>query len=163
MTTLKFYLSVSLFFVAFICYSQRPMHSGGGRQVMRYRSTNDSIRLQSVQQKIDELIARKKFSQKVLDSLMEEQKNIFSSVYYVTIYEPRKDFVLSDSLEKLETLEEVYRVSVYRKNGIPAILYQCKNLVALEIINCSLNELPQELNELPNLATVYLFNNVSRN
>jgi Leucine-rich repeat (LRR) protein len=137
------------------------MQGGGGRQIVRYKTADDSLRMMAVQQKIDELISIKKFSQRTLDSLMDEQRKLFERTYFVTIYEPRRDFVLSDSLEGMENLEEVYSVSIYRKKEIPGILYRCKNLVALEIISCSLDELPEELNQLSYLTTVYLFNNIS--
>lgn len=115
----------------------------------------------AVQQKIDDLISQKKFKQKTLDSLMDLQNKLFGKTYFVTIYEPSRDYILADSLEKVKDLEQVYRVSIYRKSAIPPIVYQCKNLIALEIINCRLNELPSQLDQLRDLKTVYLFNNTS--
>lgn len=160
MTHPKFLLALLLIFLGPLAFSQPPARTGG-RQVMRYKTKDDSLQVLAVQQKIDELISKKKFSQKTLDSLMELQKKLYEQTYFVTIYQPRRDFVLSDSLEKRESLDDVFSVSIYRKNEIPAIVYQCKNLVSLEIIGCTLEEMPEALNQLPHLSTVYLFNNVS--
>lgn len=162
MTPTKFTLLLLLVIGTTSAAGQPRTGMGGGRQVIRYTSSEDSLQLLMVQQKIDELVAKKKFSQKTLDSLMDHQRRLFKNTYYVTIYEPRKDFILSDSLEKIQNLDDVYRVSVFKKKEIPAIVFRCKNLLDLEIISCAIDELPQELNLLPNLTRLYLFNNVSK-
>lgn len=159
---ITFSLLFLLFISTFLAFGQPRSRMGGGRQVMRYKTAEDSLQFLAVQQKIDALIATKKFSQKTLDSLMERQRIVFENIIYVTVYEPRKDFVLADSLEKIQNLDEVYRVSVYKKNEIPPIVFRCKNLLDLEIISCTINELPRQLDELPNLTRLYLFNNVSK-
>jgi leucine-rich repeat protein SHOC2 len=151
-----------LLLVVYTATAQPRMRTGGGRQVMRFKSKEDSVRLLTVQQKIDEIISKKKFSQKALDSLMELQKKLYDGTYFVTIYEPRRDFILADSLEKLANLDEVYHVSVYRKSEIPNLVFKCKNLIDLEIIHSALDELPRQFNDLPNLTTLYLFNNTSK-
>lgn len=153
---------VFLFTVTCAAVTAQPrFHTGGGRQVMRFKAKEDSVKLILVQQKIDELITDKKFRQRSLDSLMELQKKLYDGTYFITLYEPRRDFVLADSLEKIKNLDQVYQVSVYKKEGIPPLVLKCKNLVSLEIINSTIHELPVALNALQNLTTVYLFNNKS--
>jgi Leucine-rich repeat (LRR) protein len=129
---------------------------------MRYKTKEDSLQLITVQQKIDELVSSKKFRQQTLDSLMNLQTRLFSATYFVTIFEPRRDYILADDLESIGALDEVYRVSVYKKDAIPAIVFRCKNLVSLEIISCTLDELPAELNQLTSLTKLYVYKNKSK-
>ncbi|HEY0653040.1 MAG TPA: hypothetical protein VGD65_07925 [Chryseosolibacter sp.] len=154
-------LILLLSLVALGAHAQPRMRMGGGRQIMRFKTKEDSLQLITVQQKIDELISKKKFSQKSLDSLMNLQRKLHENTHFVTIYEPRRDYVLSDSLEKIANLDEVFQVSVYKKDGIPPLVFKCRNLVSLEVVNSKLDELPVELHALTNLTTVYLFNNIS--
>lgn len=134
----------------------------GQFQVMRYKTAEDSINMLNVQAAIDELIMKKPLQQKKLDSLMNVQQAISSRVIFKTVFRPSRDFLLTDSLSQFDEYGEIYRVSVFEKSAIPDVVYKCKDLVSLELVNTSIDALPERLNELKNLKVIYIYNNKSK-
>lgn len=145
------------------CNAQPSSPKYGQIRVPVFRTKADSVQLLSVQKKIDDELARKKFSQRKVDSLMQLQNEIYQqSITYKMIYRPNRDYVLTDSLTGLSDFSGITKVCVYHKKEVPEIVWKCKDLEALELVNTQVTVLPKELNTLPLLKTIHIYRNHSK-
>ncbi len=148
--------------LALIGYSQSMQPRFGQYRLSRYYSAQDSLDAIKIQGDIEILASRRPFNQKKYDSLMGLYGTIFKRMAYKNVYAPSRDFIIDDSLAGYEDLSEVTQVSVNRKKNIPDIVFRCENLVELELVNCTIDELPRQLDRLPNLKSLSIYNNSSK-
>lgn len=128
-----------------------------------FRSKDDSLRLILVHHSIDEELLKHPPRQRKLDSLIDLERRIYNeAIVFKVIYKPSKNFILTDSLMSVRDFAEIKYVTVSGKSIIPDEVFKCINIEALELINTSIEELPKELNTLPSLKTVNIYNNHSK-
>jgi Leucine-rich repeat (LRR) protein len=153
-------------FFLFLCHAfsvlpaqpSRPQY--GQIRVPVFRSPQDSLKLIEVQEKIDEELARKKFRQQKIDSLMLVQSKIYSeAIIYKMIYRPSREYIVTDSLQGRTDFTGITQVCIYAKKEIPEILWKCKDLEALELVNTQIKKLPRKLRALAHLKTVHIYRN----
>jgi Leucine-rich repeat (LRR) protein len=156
-----FFLSFCTFFSLAATLAQNSQY--GQVRVRVFRSGEDSLQLAQVQKSIDEELTRKPLHQKKLDSLMTLQGKLYKEgITFKTVYRPGRDFVVTDSLLHVTDFSGITKVCVYGKHEIPAVLFRCRDLEALELVNTSIGRLPEALNSLPGLKSVYIYNNRSK-
>lgn len=78
-------------------------------------------------------------------------------------YKPRRSFIsyadLKSGKVSADTIKQL-SISDLRAASIPPEVFACKNLEELELVNTQIDELPDALNSLTKLSSVYLYNNV---
>jgi Leucine-rich repeat (LRR) protein len=160
-----FYISIWGTFFLVALHSPPPLKAQpagsqfGEIRVRVFRSVQDSLQFQQIEKQLDEELTHKPLRQKKLDSLMKLQTTIFTEgIVFKTIYHPSRNYILTDSLRPDTDLAAVRRICVYKKSELPAIVYQCKNLEALELVNTSIRKLPG-LKGLTMLKSIYIYNN----
>lgn len=163
MTRLLFHLFLSSFPLLIIipCTGQFQ-HRFGARNVFVYKSKEDSLLMITVQEKTDEELRRKPVRQKVVDSLMNLSSKIYSNGLMRTVYLPERDYLNTDSIKPDTDLEQVTRLSVYRKAQIPDVVWKCKNLEALELLYTQIEHIPEQLAGLQKLKKLFVYNNRSK-
>lgn len=100
------------------------------------------------------------------DSLLQVRYDIIQRGFlgWHGIYRPDPDFT---SLAEIDNNEidptKVWRLSIsdYPLRRLPAVIYNCKNLEALELVNTQITRLPRRLNRLSKLKVLYVYNNQS--
>ncbi len=112
-----------------------------------FRSRQDSIRLEQINDAIADCQQRQPPDPTCLDTLLAVRRKIVEEgiVRYIRIYSPTHDYVPFDSLRFIKDLSVIRRVTISnrRLRGIPAPVLQCTNLQTLEIVNCRLRRLPE--------------------
>ena len=164
MTDLKSSFRAILFF--FFCASAIQMSAQpasniyGQHRIKLFRSKDDSIRYTMVEKSIDEELSHSPLRHQKMDSLTQLQSKIFAEgIVFKTVYRPSKDFILTDSLTTTSDFLLVKKLCIYNKKEIPEILWNCKDLEALEFINTSIKRLPKELAAFPNLKSIGIYHN----
>jgi Leucine-rich repeat (LRR) protein len=154
--------SVSVAFFVFVCLFQTraQMSQHGQVRVRVFRAAEDSLQLIAIQNNIDAVLKQKPLRQKKLDSLMTLQGKLYEeAIIFKMIYRPGRDFIVTDSLLDVADFSGIKKVCVYGKHEIPAVVWKCRDLEALELVNTSIETLPEALNSLPALKSVYIYNN----
>lgn len=144
--------------------SPRPERSlANAKRVPVYRSKSDSIQLETVNRLFQQAIAANRESRKYskdLDSLsrLVQKIQMEGVLRYKDIYFSSPGFVTVDSLKKLSDFSRVTKISIENTAQVPQEVFRCINLESLEFVNTRINSLP-DLNSLPNLRTVGIYNN----
>lgn len=155
------FLSFITFFYADKIQAQGPQY--GQIRIRVFRSAADSLQLLALQENIDAELRRKPLQQKKVDSLMTLQGKLYDeAIVFKTIYRPSRDFIVTDSLLHVTDFSGITKVCVYGKREIPEVLWKCTSLEALELVNTSINELPEALNRLPALKAINVYQNRSK-
>ena len=131
-----------------------------------YKSKQDSIKLHRIEKELSNLINTTDADVKKLDSLraLLEKTQSTEITGFRSIYLPATDHVSLDSLLRMKDLLSVKRVSIhnYHSKDLPAILFQCRNLESLELINTTVRHLPSTLNVLTHLRLVRIYNHAGK-
>lgn len=101
--------------------------------------------------------------QSFFDSLNKAELPLLRKATWQYIYAPRKSFTsYSDLKSGIVSPDSIKQLSIsdVRSVRVPAEVLKCKNLEELELVNTRIDELQDELNSLPKLTTIYLYNNV---
>ncbi len=80
---------------------------------------------------------------------------------YRKVYQPSSNFFPFDSLAMITDHSRVTHLSIHQKSfsNLPDLVFQCKNLQSLELVNTRLKRLPKKLKSLPKLESIYVLNN----
>lgn len=101
---------------------------------------------------------------KSITKYLEDKKILFNDKL-LTREELRKEKFYKSFDEALEEPEKVYKLSIiYSKNNekLIEVLNKCKNLQIINLLNCNITEIPNELFEIKNLQYLFLdHNNIS--
>lgn len=156
-----FVFSTFLLLGEFPLYAQRGSYDNPLR-VPIYKSERDSVRLNEIHSQIALLREKAPANSKKLDSLFrlygETHKEVI--IGYRNDYLPAQDHISIDSLRKMTDFSLVTKVSIhnYAAAEIPDIIFRCKNLTSLEMINTGITELTARLDSLRNLQSVRICN-----
>ena len=145
----------------FSLYAQRGSVNNPIR-IPIYKSERDSVRVNEIHSQIALLRETAPASSKKLDSLFHlyEETHKKGIIGYRNDYLPAQDHIGLDSLMKMTDFTSVTKVSIhnYAAAELPGIIFRCKNLTSLEMINTGITELPARLDSLPNLQSVKICN-----
>jgi Leucine-rich repeat (LRR) protein len=133
----------------------------GQRNVFIYKTKEDSLQMIAIEQKMEEEIRRKPNRGKTIDSLRQAQMAILSQGIRKRVFFPERGFIVTDSIKETTDLSTITKLTVYKKNEIPAIVWKCKNLRELELVNTTINSIPESLDDLDSLTRLYIHHNRS--
>jgi Leucine-rich repeat (LRR) protein len=132
-----------------------------------FTDRNDSMAYANLQAEIQKHFApgRSRTLAKI-DSLFSLQRALRDKIIgYKTIYAAHRDFTpFEHLLNGMVDPDTVTKLSFSGKSlsKLPTEIYQCSNLVELEILNSSIRKLPRKLNSLHTLRAIYIYNNGTR-
>ncbi len=123
-----------------------------------YKYSTDSVAYSKLQQLInDEFKEDIEPDNKKVDSLFERQREIRARILgYRYLFKP--SYTLSDELNA-DNIDTIKTLSVVGKSAIPAMVYQCKNLLTLELVNTKIKKLPRNLKTLTRLTDIRVYTN----
>ncbi len=132
----------------------------GPLKVRQFKSKIDSIRLAGIEAQLDMAYTQRPLMMRRIDSLASLQLELYrNAVIYRNIYRPGPGFITTDSLQMLDDLSGIRKVSVVGKSAIPDIVWKCDDLESLELINTSIDRIPERLDDLPKLTRLLIYNN----
>lgn len=162
---------ISIFLIAILLsptVGAQTFASGSGKRygqqlIPIFRSKKDSMRLASLDVEMERLLSSRSGRSKI-DSIFQLRSKLYNEVVVGTrrIFYPGREFISSDSVAKMKDKANVRKISVSNVREIPSLVYACENVEAIEFVNTDLQNIPQELNRLPKLKTLYVYNNHSR-
>ena len=127
-----------------------------------YRSKTDSAKITEIESAIRQLAQTTAPPDKASDSLMSLYRKLYPQaiIGFRNIYFPDREFITLDSVRQIEDLLTVKKLSVYDYRGrdLPEIIFECKNLVSLELIKTDIRKLPKRLNDLTHLKEIKIYN-----
>lgn len=127
-----------------------------------YKSASDSIRLREIDTQINTIRSTAPGQIKKLDSLISLYKKVFAAAIkgYRNIYFPAKDHISLDSVLQMKDISGVKKISIhdYPHAEVPDVIFRCKNLESLQIINTGIGRLPRALNQLTHLQSIKIYN-----
>lgn len=132
----------------------------GEFRVFVYASKIDSINQIEARQLIDKLSSKKPVNSKKIDSLHSEISKIFDRGHLRTYFRPSQEFMSVDSIKKTTDLSDITKLAVFRKSEMPSIIYQCRNLREIELIECSFPQLPT-FEQCKSLSALYIYHPVT--
>lgn len=127
-----------------------------------FRSAADSIEFARVNE-VYRTMMMERSSAEALDSVFRVIQALSKQgvTGYRKIYQPSPQFFPFDSLSLITRYDQVVHLSIHKKafQKLPDIVFQCKNLQSLELVNTRLKRLPKKLKSLPKLERIYVLNN----
>jgi len=132
-----------------------------------YKTSDDSVKITQLTSRINELTSTPgTLHLPMVDSLRSALRimQLRGIIGFRYKFEPDRSFTsLSDVLEGKVQPEKVKKLSITENptRRLPAIIYQCKSLEALELLNTRLQKVPGRLKKLRHLKSLRIYNNVS--
>lgn len=133
----------------------------GQVNVFIYKSKEDSLTMIAAEEATEKELQRKPVRMKKIDSLTQIRAVIYDRGTRKSIFLPERHFILTDSIKETTDLNSITRICVFKKNEIPAIVFKCKNLQELELVQTNINAIPKALSTLPSLTKLYIHHNRS--
>jgi len=160
----KIGLIFTFILLAFTSFSQHVITPQKPVRYPRFSSPEDSTQFVIISNIFNKMRFRnlEETSKDYMDSLWQAYDKLFKKVVaYETAYLPHTDFTRWDSVKKKNLYDTVSLISFTseKMTEFPAELWKCTNVEAIELFETSLSELPEELNQLPNLHTILINNN----
>lgn len=127
-----------------------------------YRSEADSAKIAEVEQAIRALSQSATPQIKASDSLMALYRKL-SSVAITgvrKVYSPDSEYLTLDSVLRIKDPLTVKKISLYDypSKDLPPVIFQCRNLISLELIKTNIRKLPEGLNALTRLKQIKIYN-----
>ena len=156
---LKYHLKPALLYLFLsLITSTFAQHS-----VALFSAKNDSIAYVQVQAEIQSILRNRPGDNTSFDSLLQVQATLRSKIMgYKVVYNSNKTFTpLENITARKASPLSVTKLSVSGEeiNKLSPIVFQCKYLTELELVNTSLKRLPSKLSKLKYLKAIYVFNN----
>ncbi|MEY4929448.1 MAG: hypothetical protein RI909_172, partial [Bacteroidota bacterium] len=127
-----------------------------------FKSAADSIAFAKVNQ-VYRTMMMERHSAEELDSvfMMIQELSKKGITGYRKVYQPSPHYFPFDSLLLISHYDQVVHLSMDKKafRKLPDLVFQCKNLQSLELVNTRLKRLPRKLKLLPKLESIYVLNN----
>jgi Leucine-rich repeat (LRR) protein len=127
-----------------------------------YRSKADSAKITELEQALRALSQSTTPQIKASDSLMTLYRKL-SSVAIIgvrKVYSPDSEYLTLDSVLRINDPLTVKKISLYDypSKDLPPVIFQCRNLVSLELIKTNIRKLPEGLNALTQLRQIKIYN-----
>lgn len=132
----------------------------GHQRVPVFESAADSVEYAQLNLMLRQDLRQRfgKKANKAYDSIFSRMEKMNSRIKsYRTIYYPQRDYTIINENTDPALLPELQKVSLYRASEIPDVLWSCRKVYDLELVDCNIRKLPKQLSSLPNLNTIRVF------
>jgi Leucine-rich repeat (LRR) protein len=155
-----------LFFLFFIAVYTASFGQAGQQPVFKTKTDSiqyakiRAIRMKLAQSKPGDYVGMPKT--RTYDSLDKAEEALWKRMSWQYVYKSKRGFVaFSDLKSGKVNPDSIIQLSIsdVRSVHIPKEVFLCRNLEELELVNTRIDELQEELNLLPKLNSIYLFNN----
>ena len=145
-----------------VCLSQKIYSNIGMSDEPIFKTKGDSIQYSNLQ-----IILSKPFANSTvpynLDSLFKLRNQLMQQgiLGYRKVYRPNPDFFSYENLNDTTNYDGIKELSISkgRFRKLPAKVFKCKKLEALQLTNVSITRIQRRANRLTNLKTIILLNN----
>lgn len=127
-----------------------------------FKSPSDSVQFEKTQKVFKEMSNGKEYEPKFLDSIFALSTELRDRIIgYRKVYVGNPDFFPFDSLAFVKDRSVIKQLSLskVKSKKIPDAVLNCTNLEELELVNTSIGRIQKKLSRLPNLKTVFIYNN----
>ncbi len=127
-----------------------------------FKNKSDSIQFEKTQKAIREMVDGKRYDPKVADSIFAISTEIRNRIIgYRKVYSGNPNFFPFDSLTFKSDRSAIKQLSLskVRSKKLPIEIFTCKNLEELELVNTSIGKIQKKLTSLPQLKTIFIYNN----
>jgi Leucine-rich repeat (LRR) protein len=127
-----------------------------------FKTSADSIQFEKTQKAIREMVDGKRYDPIVADSIFAISTEVRSRIIgYRKVYPSNSDFFPFDSLAFKSDRSAIKQLSLskVKSKKLPIEILTCKNLEELELVNTSIGRIQKKLNRLPQLKTIFIYNN----
>jgi Leucine-rich repeat (LRR) protein len=127
-----------------------------------FKNRADSIQFEKTQQAIREMVDGKLYDPIVADSIFAISTEIRNRIIgYRKVYSVNPIFFPFDSLAFNSDRSAIKQLSLskVRSKKLPIEIFTCKNLEELELVNTSIGKIQKKLTSLPQLKTIFIYNN----